>query len=99
MLKYPQTNDTNQDTYNGWKNRETWLVNLWISNDPYLQEELVNITKLEDGIYVKVQWLRELVENIAFDHINESSGMGQDLIHTALSRANLAEIIEFNNED
>ena len=87
MSYLSQTNTTSQDTYNGWKNRETWLVNLWINNDPYLQGELTYITKLEDGIYVKVQWMREFVENMAFDHINESSGMGQDLINTALYQA------------
>jgi len=99
MLQQSQTNNINQDEYNGWKNRETWLVNLWINNDPYLQGELEWITKRDVGIYLKVQDLRDLVEDIAFDHINESSGMGSDLVNTALMRASLTEIIESNSED
>ena len=55
MLQQSQTNDINQDTYNGWKNRETWLVNLWINNNPYLQAELMDIIKSDVGIYLKVQ--------------------------------------------
>jgi len=96
-----QTNDTNtnQDEYNGWRNRETWLINLWINNDPYLQQELVYIIELEDGIYTKVQMLKELVENIAFDHLDEQSGMSSDLINTAIARADLREIVELNSED
>jgi len=99
MLQRTQTNNTNQDEYNGWRNRETWLINLWINNDPYLQQELVYITELEDGIYLKVQMLKELVENIAFDHLDEQSGMSSDLINTAIARADLREIVELNSED
>jgi len=98
MLQQSQINDTNQDKYNGWKNRETWLVNLWINNDPYLQAELMHIIESDVGIYVKVQDLRELVEDISFDHINESSGIGPDLVNTALARASLTQIIELNSE-
>lgn len=99
MLQQSQTNNTNQDEYNGWKNRETWLVNLWISNDPYLQEELDYITKMKEGIYLKVQALEELVNEIVFDHSDQSPGMSTDLINTAVARANLYEIIEANSED
>lgn len=98
MLQQSQTKDINRDEYNGWKNRETWLINLWINNDPYLQQELVYITELEDGIYLKVQMLKELVENIAFDHLDEQSDMSSDLINTAIARADLREIVELNED-
>jgi hypothetical protein len=26
------------ETYNGWTNRETWLVHLWLSNEPATYE-------------------------------------------------------------
>jgi hypothetical protein len=99
MLQQSQTNDINQEEYNGWKNRETWLVNLWINNNPYLQAELLDIIKSDVGIYLKVQDLRDLVEDTSFDHINESSGISTDLVNTALARASLSEIIELNSAD
>jgi hypothetical protein len=34
-------------TYNGWKNYETWCVNLWIDNDPGTVERALEITQEE----------------------------------------------------
>lgn len=31
---------SNDKTYNGWTNYETWLVNLWIQNDQALHAAL-----------------------------------------------------------
>ena len=31
------------ETYNGWTNRETWVWNLLVSNDEYLQEHFVEV--------------------------------------------------------
>lgn len=33
------------DTYNGWKNYETWVVNLWLSNDGPLYRETLARTE------------------------------------------------------
>ncbi len=32
--------DHKQDTYNGWTNRETWAVGLWINNEQGMQERV-----------------------------------------------------------
>jgi hypothetical protein len=44
---------TNSDSYNGWTNRETWALNLWLSSDQGLYEmtrervaEAVNSTEI-----------------------------------------------------
>ena len=40
--------------YNGWSNRETWLVNLWFGD---------NFTSdTEDGITITADYIRETVE-------------------------------------
>jgi len=79
-----------KDTYNGWRNRETWLVNLWIDNEPYLYEranECRSASELEEMI-------DELIENEQF-----SPGLFNDLISTALCRADWHEIWTARNEE
>ena len=34
-------------TYNGWSNRETWVVNLWLSSEP----ESIDLEHLFDDLF------------------------------------------------
>tara|TARA_R110000824_G_scaffold101000_1_gene239902 strand:- start:327 stop:662 length:336 start_codon:yes stop_codon:yes gene_type:complete len=36
------------EEYNGWKNRQTWLVNLWLNNKPSSQQALYDIANDND---------------------------------------------------
>ena len=36
------------EEYNGWKNRQTWLVNLWLNNEPSSQQALYDIANDND---------------------------------------------------
>ena len=46
-MQSQNTADTTDTTYNGWTNRETWMVNLWLTNDAgtyeYLAEFCQNV--------------------------------------------------------
>ena len=44
------------DTYNGWKNYETWNVALWIGND----EGLYNLAKEAESYEAFVETMREI---------------------------------------
>ena len=56
---------------NGWKNRETWLVQIWFG-DGFQME-------LEDGIEITADYIRETVENYV-DEIVPASSFVADLI-------------------
>ena len=49
------------DTYNGWKNRETWLVNLWLTNEQGPYNTLVEIAESDCALYEKVDQLKQFV--------------------------------------
>ncbi len=62
-------------SYNGWKNRETWLVNIWFG-DMFQME-------LEDGIEITADYIRETVENYVDEIVGRGDGSGfvQDMLY------------------
>lgn len=54
--------------YNGWANRETWLVNIWFG-DGFQME-------LEDGVEISADYIRDTVENYLDEIIGRGDGFG-----------------------
>ena len=80
------------DNYNGYTNRETWLVCLWINNDENAQRHWLTIAaditdrgKLAD--FVEATYQDQLDSQ---DH----TGMWLDLFGTALARVDWLEVAD-----
>lgn len=79
--------------YNGWSNRETWTVNLWLTNDECYYEELCSIIKNFDTTREQAEELEQYVHWII--DIDDSS-MTSDLLTATLAKVNWCEIAENN---
>ena len=76
-------------TYNGWTNYETWLVNLWLGG--YLQQEL------EDGNEITAAHIKDTINNMLAD-TPELWGMFSDLLNSAISNIDCYEIAAHYNQ-
>ncbi len=82
---HARMHETEPDRYNGWKNRETWCVNLWLSSDtPELYQEARDAAwqLVAEGHHP--DHFREFVEAYVFGDEAPAS-LGTDLIMGALS--------------
>ena len=92
------------ERYNGWTNRETWLTNIWLTNDQgtydYVVEQLFQGDATEE--HEQVEILRGIVEEMVYGsrRIDENgwvcigSGLQQDMLGHALARVNFYEIVQ-----
>lgn len=85
-------------TYNGWSNRETWTVNLWLTNDQYLNSELEKIALGTQGDYANGEALREfvqetLIDPMEFDSSKTMDGFITDMLQNAIARVDWTEIV------
>ena len=84
-------------TYNGYTNYETWNVALWLDNDQGSQEWLRNLARGEGDIHDKAESLKDAIEEM--NPLNGQNSMFVDLLNGALSDVNWREIIKTAIED
>ena len=84
-------------TYNGFVNRETWLISLWLNNDQDSYELLSSVLGLSTSSIRKAEKLHNLVEDQMYDLELEAS-LWSDLLSTALAKVDWLEVIESNLE-
>lgn len=68
--------------YNGWKNKETWLVNLWLG-------DLLTAYQ-EDGVEITADFIRECVD-IQTSYLE---GFMLDMMNCALGEIDYHELAE-----
>ena len=85
---------TETATYNGWTNYETWVVNLWLDNDEYLQDMVRTLANGRLGRATAMDILKEYVEEQREEWKESGASMFDDLLGAALGSVNYYEIIE-----
>jgi hypothetical protein len=85
------------ESYNGWSNYETWLAQVWLTNDSASYEVLREALQVDGETYEKALWLEgELRDQV--ECVIEVSGLWTDLLTAAFSQINWHEIIASNQE-
>ena len=81
--------------YNGWSNRETWVVNLWLSGESSSYSVLMEAVSMQCPAVDKADWLKERLEWQLNDEIEEAC-MWRDLLQHAFRQVDWLEIIKAN---
>lgn len=88
--------------YNGWKNYETWAVNLHLSNDQDVYNAILEVTReSNEGEYPRVrvadaikEWIEDWFEPTFEDSVSLAANLMHDLIGGALSSVDWIEIAD-----
>lgn len=73
--------------FNGWTNKETWLVNLWLGDDL--------LERSEEGQIITADFIRETVEEICETETKSVEGRFLfDLLNCALGEINYHELAQ-----
>ena len=94
------------NTYNGWTNKETWLVNVWLNNDYDLYKHYIStlteiVEKQSNVLYTNrlvIDELKEIVWEIYREEHREF-GLINDLIETSLNNVDWSILAEHYIEE
>jgi hypothetical protein len=77
--------------YNGWTNKETWLVYLWLSNDQASDTQWRAVGREVSNVRTFADVLQQEIEE-GTETILSRSGLYTDLLNTALGRVDWTEV-------
>jgi hypothetical protein len=78
------------EEHNGWSNRETWLANLWLTNEEPTYRACLEILKAHPG--ASDPWLGEVIAREVVEPMTPASGFMADLGNQCLARVDWAEV-------
>lgn len=90
----------NDEKYNGWSNKETWIVNMWLNSEQNMYHIARDVltdkkTNLESKRDIMIDWLLSSSEEVL-----GNAPMLDDLIrYTMFWRVNWEEINDSFNEE
>ena len=78
-------------SYNGWSNKETWLVNVWLGDDLQAHKD--------EGEALTTDYIEGLVDDLACFGPLAVTGLMSDLLSTAMGEINYWELEQHYKED
>lgn len=73
--------------FQGWKNYETWVTALWISNDYHLCQSISDVIESEGDAE---KYIKEIIE----EHSPRIDGLYDDLLQSSIAKIDYREIVE-----
>ena len=80
-------------SFNGWENKETWLVNMWLGDDLQAHKD--------EGEPLTADYIEAIVDDMAsvHEHSGTFNGLLSDLLSTAIGEINYRELEQHYRED